>query len=141
MKKRIIWLIITILILAIGVFIFFRESASIDLNGKWYLYTGSDIRYDEKPIDKLNSLDYIQLSGGKFYESRKDGKNGVSGFSIKGKKMYAGDGIFTFEVEEVNGEKILHLNHVGNRIGKKEYKEITGIKSIYIKESSNIKFD
>ena len=34
------------------------------LYGKWYLYTGSDIRYESNISKEINKKDYLEISGG-----------------------------------------------------------------------------
>ena len=102
------------------------------LYGKWYLYTGSDIRYESNISKEINKKDYLEISGGTIKEFRSDGKDGVSDFSVIGHKIYMGDGILKYEIKKVNNYKVLVLQEIGYSIGNNKYSIENGEKKTYV---------
>lgn len=102
------------------------------LYGKWYLYKGSDIRYESDISKQVNKKDYIEISGGTIKEFRSDGKDSVSDFSLIGNKIYIGDAILKYEIKKVGEYKVLVLREVGYDNGHTKGSVENGEKFIYI---------
>lgn len=102
------------------------------LYGKWYLYEGSDIRYESDISKQVNKKDYIEISGGTIKEFRSDGKDSVSDFSLIRNKIYIGDVILKYEIKKVGEYKVLVLEEVGYDNGHTKGSVENGEKFIYV---------
>lgn len=52
------------------------------IEGRWYLYNGSNINSEINISEKLNSKDYMDISETLIKEYRSSGKDGVSTYKI-----------------------------------------------------------
>lgn len=102
------------------------------LYGKWYLYKGNDIKTDSNISEQLNSKDYIEISRGTYKEFRSDGKDGISEMKVRGSKIHAGDAVFKYDINKIDGHKILFLEVIGYDNGHTKESVENGEKFIYI---------
>ncbi|MCR1949825.1 hypothetical protein NSA50_01975 [Clostridium sp. DSM 100503] len=119
--RRSLYLLVTCCVLVY----FFRSYLSLaKLQGRWHLYTGSNISSEINIAEKLNSKDYMDISETSIKEYRSDGKDGVSSYKIRGDKLYSGDAIFKFKISNIGNEKVLNLTLIGYNFGHGEDKYI-----------------
>lgn len=122
------------------VFIIISLISPTELYGKWYLYKGSDINADSDIYKHLNPKDYIEISEITMKEFRSDGKDGVSGFRVRGSKIYSGDAIFEYKINKIGEHKILLLELIGYDNGHEKWYVENGEKYTYVFEK-NIEFE
>ncbi|VYU49025.1 hypothetical protein [Clostridium tertium] len=111
-----------------------------NLYGKWYLYKGSDINADSYIDKKLNQKDYIEISEGSMKEFRSDGKDGVGDLKVRGSKIYSGDTIFKYKVNEIGEHKVLELEVIGYDNGHEKWSAENGEKYTYVFDK-NVNFE
>lgn len=121
-------------------FVVISYISSTKLNGKWYLYNGSDINTYSSISKQLNPKDYIEISKGTMKTFSSDGKNGVARFRIRGSKVYSGDAIFKYKITKIGEHKILDLELIGYKFGHTEYPIKNPEKYIYALDK-NINFE
>ena len=113
-------------------FVILRFISPTKLYGKWYLYKGSDIRYESYISKQLNQNDYMEISGGTIKEFRSDGKDGISDFSVIGNKIYIGDAILKYEIKKVGEYKVLVLQEIGYDNGHMKHSIENSEKKTYV---------
>ncbi|GAA0824949.1 hypothetical protein [Clostridium tertium] len=61
-------------------YLFISNLSQPKINGRWYLYAGSDINSELNIVEKLNSKDYMDISETSIKEYRSNGKDGDSSY-------------------------------------------------------------
>ena len=113
-------------------FIFLSFISPTKLYGKWYLYKGNDINTESDISKQLNSKDYIEITKGTMKTFRSDGKDGISEFTVRGSKIYSGDAVFKYDINEIGEQKILVLKTVGYDNGHEKGSVENGEKYTYV---------
>lgn len=114
------------------IFSIINLNSNSKLYGKWSLYKGNDIKTDSNISEQLNSKDYIEISRGTYKEFRSDGKDGISEMKVRGSKIHAGDAVFKYDINKIDGHKILFLEVIGYDNGHTKESVENGEKFIYI---------